>query len=418
MSLKLETPIYQQNKVSFGKKTAVENTDKKIKDRSLLAAILSMPILGQLNIKTNKLTNDRFFKSSVYTAEESKTLRTAVNEAFTTSGLKDNGYRIINITDTPVDPKAKPIPWLKNLNEAVIKNPENIEKLYQDVKLINPENKRAFAEYVKMWDNSATPFEKFIFNTKLKFYGCYQEIAQKLKPGTITDSPKMIKLIKRYMLSKSFKPFENGTNAMAVFKEKLFFLPKNGLPATGFHEFGHLLNETKGWNKVLNKGKYMAFAAPLILLMTVFGNTKKETEDNKLTKVQKTVNFVRNNAGKLVLLTQLPLLLDEGIASHTGHKLAKKLLTPELYKKVVKNNAFAFSTYLGVALVSTFNAFAMVKIKDHFKNKYENKVKTQKDAISAKKQIEQKAQTAAVSDLKTPSPADSQVFSKFFRLND
>lgn len=386
MSLKLAPQNFQQNQVSFGNKDSVKEPDKKIKNRSLLATLLSMSVLGQLTIKTNKFTNDHFLKSSRFSEEESKTLRNGVKEAFTASGLKDKGYRIINVIDTPVNPKAPIKNWLKNLNEAVLKNPENIEKHYQEVKLINPENKRAFAEYMQTWEKSSNSYQKLLLDIEAKFYSSYLEASQKLKPGTITNSPKMQKFIKRYMLSKQFKPFENGTNAMAIYGQKMTFLPKNGLSATGFHEFGHLLIGGKGWNKILQKGKYMAFAAPLIMLTAVFGKTKKGTEDKKLTKAQKTVNFVRNNAWKLVLFTQLPLLIDEAAASIKGQQLAKKLLTPELFKKVVKNNAFAFSTYLGLALVTTFNAFAIVKVIDYFQNKYEAKLQAQQ-ALKAKAKV-------------------------------
>lgn len=373
MSVKFET---QQKNVSFGKKD--DTNPKKIKNRSLLAAMAAMPILGNLTIYSNKFTNDLFLKSSNYNVQDITTLRGAVEKAFVSSGLKDKGCKIIKIVDKPFNSNAPSVDWLKSLNNAVKKNPENIEKLYKDVKLVNPENKRALAEYIKMFENSATRYEKFKFNLEAQFTGHYQELTQNLKPGTITNSPKMLKLIKRYMHAKDFSIFESGANAIAVPKHKLFFLPKNGLPATGFHEFGHMLNSAKTWDKVLRKSQYLRYVAPIVMLTAIFGKTKKETENKKLNPKEKTVNFIRNNAGKLMFFAQLPLLLDEGFASMTGQKLAKNLLKPELYKKVVKNNAFAFLTYFGIAAMTTFNAFAVVKVKDYFQNKYEAKIKAQK----------------------------------------
>ena len=90
-------------------------------------------------------------------------------------------------------------------------------------------------------------------------------------------------------------------------------------------------------------------------------------------KGEKVKNFIRNNAGKLSFAAMLPILLEEGMASYKGEKLANKLLSKDMAKIVSKGNKFTYLTYIIGALSIATTSFATVKIKDYLVAKKENK---------------------------------------------
>lgn len=69
----------------------------------------------------------------------------------------------------------------------------------------------------------------------------------------------------------------------------------------------------------------------------------------------------------------LPILLEEGMASYKGEKLANKLLSKDMAKIVSKGNKFTYLTYIIGALSIATTSFATVKIKDYLVAKKENK---------------------------------------------
>ena len=114
--------------------------------------------------------------------------------------------------------------------------------------------------------------------------------------------------------------------------------------------------------------------APIgLALFGAFTKNQKAEEGKELTKGQKVSNFVRNNAGKLSFLAMVPMLLEEGLASIKGGKLAKQVLSPELAKKVSKTNKLAWCTYLCAAAAAGVGSFLAVKIKDVVQNKKNQK---------------------------------------------
>ena len=54
----------------------------------------------------------------------------------------------------------------------------------------------------------------------------------------------------------------------------------------------------------------------------------------------------------------LPKVAEEGFATLRGNKFAKQLLSPELFKKVVKTNALGFSTYVIAAVLAGVGVYA------------------------------------------------------------
>lgn len=127
------------------------------------------------------------------------------------------------------------------------------------------------------------------------------------------------------------------------------------------------------FGKILQKCRPMALLAIPVSLIALW-KTKKAPGEEPKNGLDKTTTFIKNNAGKLTFLAFLPTLLEEGLASVKGNKLAKKLLNPELAKKVAKTNALGFSSYALLATLSGLGVYLGTKVKD---------------AIASKKLVEQ-----------------------------
>ena len=153
-------------------------------------------------------------------------------------------------------------------------------------------------------------------------------------------------------------------------------MSEKGVPFLAFHEIGHAMNFnlSKASKTLYYVAKFLPQLAPLIALYGIF-TKKSENEDGKeLTKGQKVNNFIRNNAGKLAFGAMVPQLIEEGLATIKGQKLANKMLSPELAKKVLKGNATCYLTYLLSAIGIGLATWGAVKIKDKLVERKENKV--------------------------------------------
>lgn len=155
-----------------------------------------------------------------------------------------------------------------------------------------------------------------------------------------------------------------GQNAFCLFKSNKIILPEKELALTAFHEMGHAANANFGMiGKVLQKCRPLTILALPIALIALF-KTKKAPDEKPNGILDKTTDFIKNNAGKLTFLSFAPMLLEEGLASVKGLKFAKEVLNPELVAKVAKTNKFAYLTYLGLALASSAGIYLGAKTKD------------------------------------------------------
>ena len=187
-------------------------------------------------------------------------------------------------------------------------------------------------------------------------------------------------------LFEKFKLLSNPNRMREAIKEGLnaghdtfsnkILMPENKISFTAFHEIGHSINfnNSKFW-KGMRKARSLSMG--LTALPMIYGALSKESkaEDGKeLNFLQKTNNFIRNNAGKLSFATMLPVLAEEGMASIRGQKLANKLLPKNVARTVLKGNAVAYSSYVISALGFAAAAYTAVKIKDVIMNE-QNKSK-------------------------------------------
>ncbi|MBD5401421.1 hypothetical protein HDR58_01285 [bacterium] len=133
-----------------------------------------------------------------------------------------------------------------------------------------------------------------------------------------------------------------------------------------FHEIGHFIcrKQTKfGANvaKMIPLKKLGVFVIPTLAILTPQKSESKKSENT----VDKARFFIKDNAGKLSALTLMPILIDELNASVKGNKLAKSVLTPEMYKKVVKTNRLGALTYIIKCMSLAAGVFAANNIKDY-----------------------------------------------------
>lgn len=156
----------------------------------------------------------------------------------------------------------------------------------------------------------------------------------------------------------------SGKNACYTFASKKIIMPEKELCLALFHEAGHAANANLStFGKVLQKCRPLTILALPISMIALF-KTKKAPGEKPKNKIDKTTTFIKENAGKLTFATFLPMLAEEGLATMKGNKFAKKLLSPDLAKKVAKTNAFGFSTYLLLATLSGAGIYLGTKVKD------------------------------------------------------
>lgn len=174
---------------------------------------------------------------------------------------------------------------------------------------------------------------------------------------------------------------EHGLNAAFLgrsagcFKKNTILMPQKGVSFLAFHEIGHALNHNL--SKIGKSLQYLGIpgmiAAVAIGLFGAVTKTSKPQDGKELTGWQKFKNFVRDNAGKLSFAAMLPMLTEEAMATIKGQKLAKKLLSPEMSKTVLKGNSIAYLSYLASAIAVGLGSMAAVKVKDYFAESKANK---------------------------------------------
>ena len=189
---------------------------------------------------------------------------------------------------------------------------------------------------------------------------------------------------------------QEGLNACFSPLKNKIFMPDNKISYAAFHEIGHAINfnNSKFWRGMQKfRGPAMILAS-LPMLYGAFTTESKAKDGKELTKLQKTNNFIRDNAGKLSFAAMLPVLAEEGMATIRGQKLANKLLSKDLAKTVLKGNAVGYLAYVLSAVGLAAAAYTAVKIKDAFVNKNNSKKEQQTmqaQQLTAQNNVEEKA---------------------------
>lgn len=262
---------------------------------------------------------DKMFKTAKISPEQTQQVKDILVKTVESTGLKDKGVSIYNIAAGDYSKADEIYSFLKN---------KGVDKYFDFVKKVIPD--KSVAEGVE---------------SKIK--------------DLLTSQ------------------FIEGKNAAYAPNVKKVLIPDK-LALSGFHEIGHALNANSSKiGKVLQKCRGMSLLAAPILLISMFTKTKVSEvgQDKDASTLEKTTGFIKKNAGKLTFATFLPTLIEEGMATMKGNKLAKEALKdmPELLKKVKKTNLLGYSTYLAMAVLTAVGATAAVKVKDSIQEKYEQK---------------------------------------------
>jgi len=162
---------------------------------------------------------------------------------------------------------------------------------------------------------------------------------------------------------------KEGKNANFLSKANLIFMPEKKLGHAVFHEIGHAVNYKFFGKKVflLNQlGSLILY--PLTLGISLFNNERK---NGKKDKKKSALNFTKKHALEIVLLSQLPLLFEEGLASKRAIHFLKNKTSPQELKFAKKSLGLAFLHYLINAVIIAGN----VKIAGVTSNIISNKVK-------------------------------------------
>lgn len=230
-----------------------------------------------------------------------------------------------------------------------------------------------------------------------------QDIVKKVINKTGLDKKGVnIKFLKQYSkeeavplfieISNPIEAVKNGNNAFyflqdakildkVIYKKGTILAPSKDMSHLLFHEVGHAHNNNLSKiGNTLQKMRGLSIYIPsLIALYGIITRKSKPKEDQNLTTLQKTNNFIRNNAGKLSLIFTLPMLIEEAMATAKGNKWAKEFLNPNDLKKVTKGCRIAYVSYILTGLTACLGSWAAVKVKDKM---IENKEKKREELIN------------------------------------
>ena len=150
-------------------------------------------------------------------------------------------------------------------------------------------------------------------------------------------------------------------------KKNSIILSKEHMPAAGYHEVGHAMNANLSkFGKFLQKSRGVSMYGPLLLGLYCACTKKNQSQNNEeLSGGQKAKNFIRDNAPLLGFAATVPMLIEEGMATVKGNKFAKKVLSPDLAKRALKANLFAYISYLAFAVFAALGVKAARDIKDN-----------------------------------------------------
>lgn len=136
-----------------------------------------------------------------------------------------------------------------------------------------------------------------------------------------------------------------------------------------FQEIGHALNfHNSKYTKFLLKMKKVC--SKIVPIIGVSGLVVKLLHNKKMSKnktlTEKAKDFFSDNAGQILFLTYVPILLEEGIASKKALKLAEPYLTKSQQQRHIKLLLLSFCSCLMIpimfATATNLGVFAKNKI--------------------------------------------------------
>lgn len=206
--------------------------------------------------------------------------------------------------------------------------------------------------------NTKNVAETIIKNEGLADKGVRLLIANN-SPDSNTKLDNIFKTEKPKFLVKNIKTLlQNGCNGCYHNKSKSVIVNDVFGTSSIFHEIGHAkhFNSKNPLMKLLVKSRNItpmgvSLVTPIALGIAMFHKTDKNKPQKDKTKTEKTLDFISKHAGKLTLASYIPLVLEEGLASIDGIKMAKKHLNTKQLSTLKTGYFKAWKTYAGTALL-------------------------------------------------------------------
>lgn len=266
---------------------------------------------------------------------------------------------------------------IKNMQKNLISDAVSSNSIFKNsaIKVLN-DNKIKYA-------NLTSPIDFIFDDDVLKFMGeknksPFTKIENKIKEIKNKILPKFITKMKDKNILKKMDSYASGTNACCL-GDKVF-VNFDKISVAAFHEAGHAKNYTSKFGKLLQNLRSPMLSK--ILLGVAFASAllpkKTEEEQKELEKngnfIEKGLNFSKENCLGFALAGTLPQVLEEGLATYKGNKMAKTVLNNENLKKLKTFNRKALLTYGAKATLILGTVFITSKIKDCFTNKKQEEI--------------------------------------------
>ncbi len=183
-------------------------------------------------------------------------------------------------------------------------------------------------------------------------------------PKWIKKFPQLEKIVKS-KIETAKSAIVEGKNACFVPNTNKIYVNTDKMSYASFHEMGHALNKhASKIGKILQKSRQPGMLLAGVAMLTAIFKRKKAEGEQPTGVVDKVTTFIKDNCGKLAFLGTLPTILEEGLASVKGAKLAKGVLSPKNYKLLNKFNGAAWLTYLGMGVGITAATVLASKVRD------------------------------------------------------
>lgn len=297
-------------------------------------------------------------KNSKLSKGDSVELSKAIQNGLKDSGLYDKGVRVYRIKEKQIVDGNYIKESLKDIKNIYSKNVKvskkafnNLQKRAQELLQYDKKDKRALSA-----------------------------IQKELAPADLKNAPEQTQQISSLFAKIKGITYKEGMNALYLPKANKIITPDKHFTTFAFHEMGHALNNN-GVLKALQKIRPLSLILPTYILLASLLNKRKvnDIQDEKDSKFQRGMDFIKRNAVKLTAAATLPMLAEEGIASIRGQNIAKKLLeegslSKDLYNKIKQTNIAGFSTYALSALGFVVGAKVAVSLKDKIQKNYEEKM--------------------------------------------
>lgn len=269
--------------------------------------------------------------------KDANNLKQCADEILIKTGLKDKGFDIFRVNEIKIPKGTKKVLFIKydekdnNIFKTIIDRQNKLPKNKNLLKYLNP-----FKPLKDAYNN--------------------------------------------YRFNMDYKSIKVGQNASCIADVKMIIAPEKSMQQALFHEIGHALNSESSALKTLSKfGKHNKAALIAVTVISLLNPKKsKENQEKDNSFIQKTADFIKRNAGKLVLLTFVPGLVEEANASIKGGKIAENLfkngkISNDILNKIKNTHNKGFMTYATVAIATFCAIKTAIFVKDKIQENFEKK---------------------------------------------